>query len=473
MDSRAKKCLLCLTLLAALCGSLPAAPAQPVASAAPAARTGRIERVTIADERGDHGLPSPFTHAPDGVGYALTMLVFDSLLWRDRQGHLVPALARQWRESEDRLAVEFDLHPQARWHDGQPVTAGDVAFTFDYFRQHPNPFMDVSAVAGVDALAGGRVRVRLKRPSASFVPQLAATLPILPRHVFAPLADPRRMSMQGVVGSGPYRVTGYDKAGGRYRFSAVEGHWQGAPRVRELVFVRMEPSLALGALRRGEVDMIRALPTHLLDEAGRFATVVKAQSGHPARLRFNHARAPFADKRLRQPHIDRAAQSARAIQHRSRAFHHFHAIGQPQRHERGHGPRRLRGVEPHAIDQQHHAVALEAANHRIHALRAIQRNGQPRLAAHGLAHIARLLARQVFAREHRGGNGRFGGIGRVALGRDGDSGQAGLIRRIRRAVFLRVRCALRVNMRGQQGGCGQGNTGRAVHLGRTPHHPGA
>ena len=299
MDSRAKKCLLCLTLLAALCGSLPAALAQPVASAAPAARTGRIERVTIADERGDHGLPSPFTHAPDGVGYALTMLVFDSLLWRDRQGHLVPALARQWRESEDRLAVEFELHPQARWHDGQPVTAGDVAFTFDYFRQHPNPFMDVSAVAGVDALAGGRVRVRLKRPSASFVPQLAATLPILPRHVFAPLADPRRMSMQGIVGSGPYRVTGYDKAGGRYRFSAVEGHWQGAPRVRELVFVRMEPSLALGALRRGEVDMIRALPTHLLDEAGRFATVVKAQSGHPARLRFNHARAPFADKRLR------------------------------------------------------------------------------------------------------------------------------------------------------------------------------
>lgn len=91
MDSRAKKCLLCLTLLAALCGSLPAALAQP---AAPAARTGRIERVTIADERGDHGLPSPFTHAPDGVGYALTMLVFDSLLWRDRQGHLVPALAR-------------------------------------------------------------------------------------------------------------------------------------------------------------------------------------------------------------------------------------------------------------------------------------------------------------------------------------------------------------------------------------------
>jgi extracellular solute-binding protein family 5 len=149
---KSKKCLLCLTLLAALCGSLPAALAQP---AAPAARTGRIERVTIADERGDHGLPSPFTHAPDGVGYALTMLVFDSLLWRDRQGHLVPALARQWRESEDRLAVEFELHPQARWHDGQPVTAGDVAFTFDYFRQHPNPFMDVSAVAGVDALAGG------------------------------------------------------------------------------------------------------------------------------------------------------------------------------------------------------------------------------------------------------------------------------------------------------------------------------
>lgn len=288
--------LLCLA--AAL--ALPPAQAQSPSSFSSASPTPRIERLTIADEQGDHGLPSPFTHAADGVGFVLTTLVFDSLLWRDQAGKLVPALAREWKESADHRAVEFTLRPEARWHDGKPVTAADVAFTFDYFRRHPHPFLDVGAVAGVDEFGGGRVRVRLKQVYAPFVPQLAGSLPILPRHVFERLDDPRRMRMAGIVGSGPYRLTGYDKASGRYRFSANANYYLGRPRVGELVFVRMEPSLALGALKRGEVDMIRSLPLPLLSEAERFATVVKAQSGHPIRLRFNHARPPFADKRLRQ-----------------------------------------------------------------------------------------------------------------------------------------------------------------------------
>lgn len=286
--------LLCLATALAL----PPAQAQsPSPSASPAPR---IERLTIADEQGDHGLPSPFTHAADGVGFVLTTLVFDSLLWRDQTGKLVPALAHEWKESADHRAVEFALRPGAYWHDTKPVTAADVAFTFNYFRRHPHPFLDVGAVAGVDDLGGGRVRVRLKQVYAPFVPQLAGSLPILPRHVFERLDDPRRMRMAEIVGSGPYRLTGYDKASGRYRFSANNDYYLGRPRVSELVFVRMEPSLALGALRRGEVDMIRSLPLPLLPEAERFATVVKTQSGHPIRLRFNHARSPFADKRLRQ-----------------------------------------------------------------------------------------------------------------------------------------------------------------------------
>ncbi|MBW7900691.1 MAG: hypothetical protein H3C26_04395 [Rhodocyclaceae bacterium] len=284
--------VLCLT------ASLVLPPAQ---AQSPSASTSRhIERLTIADEQGDHGLPSPFTHAADGVGFVLTTLAFDSLLWRDRTGKLIPALAVEWKESTDHRAVEFVLRPESRWHDGKPVTAADVAFTFDYFRRHPHPFLDVGAVAGADDLGDGRVRVRLKRVYAPFVPQLAGALPILPRHVFDRLDDPRRLRMAEIVGSGPYRVTGYDKAGGRYRFSANDDYYLGRPRVRELVFVRMEPALALGALKRGEVDMIRSLPLPLLPEAERFATVVKAQSGHPIRLRFNHARPPFDDKRLRQ-----------------------------------------------------------------------------------------------------------------------------------------------------------------------------
>lgn len=234
------------------------------------------------------------------MGYTLTSLVFDTLVWRDASGKLVPALAREWKDSADHKTVEFTLRPDARWHDGKPVTGADVAFTFAYFRQHPHPLFDVSAVASVEDRGDGRVRVRLKRVYAPFVPQLAGSIPILPQHVYGRLADPQQLKLPDMVGSGPYKLSGYDKAAGRYLFSANEDYYLGRPKVRSLAFLRMEPALAVGALKRGQLDMIRNLPMPLAAETARFATVVTAQSGHPVRLRFNHARPPFDDKRLRQ-----------------------------------------------------------------------------------------------------------------------------------------------------------------------------
>ncbi|QKY09826.1 ABC transporter substrate-binding protein [Janthinobacterium lividum] len=260
----------------------------------------RIERCTIADEQGDFGLPTPYTHASGGMGYTLTSLIFDTLVWRDASGKLVPGLASAWRESTDHRTVDFTLRPDARWHDGKSVTAADVVFTFAYLRQHPHPLFDLGAIDGVDDLGKGRVRVRLKRVYAPFVAQLAGSVPILPQHVYARLDDPQHVKQADIVGSGPYRLGAYDKAAGRYLFTANEAYYLGPPRVRSLLFLRMQPSLAVGALKRGQVDMIRSLPAPLAAEVTRFATVVSAPSGHPVRLRFNHARPPFADKRLRQ-----------------------------------------------------------------------------------------------------------------------------------------------------------------------------
>ena len=270
------------------------------AQAAQPAPTTPIERYTIADEQGDFGLPTPYTHASGGMGYTLTSLVFDTLAWRDASGELAPALASGWKESADHRTVEFTLRPDARWHDGKPVTAADVVFTFDYLRRHPHPLFDLGAVDSVDQPGEGRVRVRLKRVYAPFMAQLAGAVPILPRHVYARLADPQRLKQADIVGSGPYRLGAYDKAAGRYLFVANDDYYLGRPRVRSLAFLRMQPALAAGALERGEVDMIRALPSPLAAGVARFATVVNAPSGHPLRLRFNHARPPFDDKRLRQ-----------------------------------------------------------------------------------------------------------------------------------------------------------------------------
>ena len=130
---------------------------------------------------------------------------------------------------------------------------------------------------------------------------------------------------------------------------------------------------------------------------------------------------------LRQAHVDGATQGAGAVEHRSRTLDHFDPLGQPERHEGCNGTSRLRRIETHAIDHQHDAVFLQAANDRVLALRAVQADGQPRFAAQGLAQVLRLLARQVIGGEHRGRD-RCLGVGRgIALGGHADLGQrAGL-----------------------------------------------
>jgi peptide/nickel transport system substrate-binding protein len=285
-------------LLFAVGGMLPAFRAP--SSAAAATGDAPVARLTIADDRGDHGLPTPFTHAPNGVGYALTTLVFDTLVWRDQEGKTIPALARSWGKNRDGDVFEFALRTDASWHDGRPVTAADVAFTFDYFKRHPHPFFDVAAVRDVEDLGNGRIRIRLNRRYMLFVDQLAGSVPILPKHIYEHLDDPRRIKTSEVVGSGPYRLAAYDKAGRRYLFTANETYYTGPPRVRSLVFLGMEPSLAVAALKRGDIDMIRSVPVSLVPEAAAFAAVATVQSGHPVRLRFNYARPPFDDKRVRQ-----------------------------------------------------------------------------------------------------------------------------------------------------------------------------
>ena len=139
--------------------------------------------------------------------YAFTALVYDTLLLRDEDGVPRPWLARSVRTSDDGLRVTVRLAAGARWHDGKPVTAQDVAFTLRYMRTRPHPRFEpqLRAIAGVRVLARDRLVIRLRQRSPGFADQPLADVPILPRHIWAQVpadAVPRGLP----VGSGPYRV---------------------------------------------------------------------------------------------------------------------------------------------------------------------------------------------------------------------------------------------------------------------------
>ncbi|MDQ3575492.1 MAG: ABC transporter substrate-binding protein [Actinomycetota bacterium] len=225
-----------------------------------------VERLRLRG--GQFGYPSPFAYMR-GPGLVYAGFMFDTLLWKDSSGTMVPWLAREWQHSPDGTEWRFTLRDEAKWHDGRPLTADDVVFTFDYLSKGPGRQTGVIHSQGTDVIketvaeAPNRVVVRLNRPFAPFEETIAGRMLIIPKHVWSDVTEPAKLrGERAVLGSGPYRLESADDAAGRYLFTANEAHFFGAPLVRRLELSPAPDQLA--ALQRGDVDA----GTFFLEEQG-------------------------------------------------------------------------------------------------------------------------------------------------------------------------------------------------------------
>lgn len=249
----------------------------------------------------DDGSLTPYTFE---LAYPLVTLVYDTLLWRDDQGVPQPWLARSVETSADGMQVTVRLAPGLRWHDGMPLTAADVAFTFRFVaaRYHPRFTPQLATVAGVATPDASTVVIALRRPSASFADQPLADLPILPAHLWQGLPADRLAPDGLAIGSGPYRLVEY-RPGQGYRFEANAAYFRGPPAVAAIevaVIVSVEGTLR--ALERGEVDMVpaslRKPDVERLDKVG--TRVVAGPSYLGTAVVFNLRHRPFDDPQVRQ-----------------------------------------------------------------------------------------------------------------------------------------------------------------------------
>lgn len=254
---------------------------------------------TIADPVGDWGYPNPFRHYLRGPGYVRTSLVFEPLVWKDADG-FVPGLARDWQYLADECAYRFHLQEGVVWHDGQVFTADDVVFSFDYYAQHPYGFADIMAVERVEA-AAGEVTVYLKEPDASFFDNVAATLPILPKHIWQDVTDPVHWDEEGAaIGTGPYRLADYSQEHGTYLYEAFPAYYGPGQKVESIRFVRVAAELAPAALQNGEVDVAEVPPEAVAELQEQGFHVIVRDHDWCARLMINHRQEPLADVRFRQ-----------------------------------------------------------------------------------------------------------------------------------------------------------------------------
>ena len=144
----------------------------------------------------------------------LVALVFEGLVTLDPAGAPRPALARSWTTSADDASWTFQLRPDARWHDGEPVTADDVVFTIETLQDPDYHGPGAGSWTGITATAVGQLGVRfdLDQPFGGFVDLL--TQPIAPAHLLGsvPVADlPDDPFGSEPIGSGAFAVTHLDR----------------------------------------------------------------------------------------------------------------------------------------------------------------------------------------------------------------------------------------------------------------------
>ena len=283
-----------IALAAALALTAAAAPA-PAAAQSP---RGALVRIPYEAEE---GTLTPYTFRS---AYPLVTLVYDTLLWRDRNGVPRPWLARSVRTSADGRRLTIRLARGARWHDDVALTAADVAFTLAYVRRthHPRFTSQLRELAGLTVTGRHSLVIRLRRPSPGFRDQPLADVPILPRHIWS--RQPPGVAPPGLpVGSGPYRLVRHDR-GRLYRFAANDRYFRGVPGVRriDVPIMGVDSRTLTEAFERGRVDLVRqrylTAQPGLLERAG--IAQVSGSGYLGIVLAFNLRRPVFRDLALRR-----------------------------------------------------------------------------------------------------------------------------------------------------------------------------
>ncbi|PWS39287.1 hypothetical protein DFH01_03600 [Falsiroseomonas bella] len=196
-----------------------------------------------------------------GVG---STLIYDTLLKEsaDEASTEYPYLA-QWIDlPADRKGVTFALNPAARWHDGRPLTAEDVVWSFETLRQHGRPFFRAYYADVTEAVAETphRVTFRFRTDENRELALILGQLMVLPKHWWEG-RDFTRPILEAPLGSGPYRIERFD-AGRSIVYRRVADWWaKDIPAMRgtqNFDVTRFEyfrdNTVALEAFKAGQID---------------------------------------------------------------------------------------------------------------------------------------------------------------------------------------------------------------------------
>lgn len=262
---------------------------------------GRAESVTIAISA-DEGTLTPFTNKTGYPGDNLVELMFDSLVI-EQGDEVVPLLAEDVKTSDNRVFT-MPLRSGVTWHDGEPLTAADVKFSVEFYRDHMegDSAIDVSPITKV-AVDGTTVTMTLDAPDPEFPRRILSDMSILPQHLWSSVTEVSEAGTELAIGSGPYELDSYDAESG-YTLTANDAYYLGEPKVQTInVVVIPQESTQFAALRPGEIDMsTRIVPPQQMESLDQDPNIAIAEGTEFAStlLLFNNDRPPFDRPEVRR-----------------------------------------------------------------------------------------------------------------------------------------------------------------------------
>lgn len=214
---------------------------------------------------------------------SLSKLIFSSLVKFDGRGKYVGDLAKRWRITNSGTTYIFTLKDNAHWHDGRPVTADDVVFTFDTL-QHPDSSSTLTSVwhgVKVEKISKFALSIKLPNAFAPFLESLSS-VGIIPKHILEDVAPDQlrghRFNLSDSIGSGPFRLvdsiyvegtSGLDNSVIRFRLAAHEGYHFGKPKLDNIyLYTYQDRERMIADFNDGSLTMIGGLVASDIPERG-------------------------------------------------------------------------------------------------------------------------------------------------------------------------------------------------------------
>ena len=233
--------------------------------------------------------------------------VYLPLVIRDKNYELAPGLATNWKVSDQFKTFRFDLHKDATFHNGDPVTAEDVKWTLEFLNDNTGEFPPVGEYpyASIRAVDEKTVEVNMETPQPSWLPAFVPVWSgVLPKSVWVDAGaekNPANPKLDRIVGSGPYQVSNF-KPRQLLALEPSEDHFVDAQ--GSLTFRGYQDNQsARRAFQEGSLNVLVDISSNtekqIKNNVGENAKIVSANSFTSWELRSQHSFAPTMFREFR------------------------------------------------------------------------------------------------------------------------------------------------------------------------------